>query len=58
MTEDDKLWEIENEAYLLAQQELEEEKFRDEVERQKQKILTKKPLLHRLSPWKITIKRR
>lgn len=41
-----------------AEKELEEERFREAVEQMKSKLRQKKPLLHKIFPWKITIQRR
>ena len=47
-----------NKAEEEARKELEEDLFREKVETAKVKLRNKKPLLHRLFPWKIKLERR
>lgn len=42
----------------VAKQELEDELFRERVEKHKQYLRERVPVWHRLFPWKITIERR
>lgn len=45
-------------ARRLAETELRQEQFRKLVESEKERLRSKRPLLHRLFPFTITIKRR
>lgn len=47
-----------DDIFNKAKEEVEEESFREKVEAEKERIRNKRPLLHRLFPWKITITRR